>query len=141
MTFGYTLYANGNRPAYVRWIEGMASKFKPKQIFVKDAINKENSNVVPFDEYLTKIEQSKYTLVIPSYDSNTFSMYRFIEAIQRGCLPILHADCNVTDAEKSHGINLTQLKVHFPFKEVDRQDLIKYYRTKLMTFEQGFINE
>lgn len=144
LIFGYTLYANGNRPAYVDWINQTAKKFTTKQIYVKDAIEKEKSTIIPFEAYLHKIEQAQYTLVIPSYDSNTFSMYRFIEAIQRNCLPILHPECNVTDAEKSFGINLKQLMVDDTMDlarilAVDRNGLIEYYRQKLTKFERNFI--
>ncbi len=46
-------------------------------------------------EYLDLIGQSRYTLVIPPYDSESFSICRFFEAISLDCLPLIQDTCNL----------------------------------------------
>lgn len=47
-------------------------------------------------EYLGLVAKSKYTLIVRSYDQNSFSMYRVIESVFNGCVPLLHRDSNWT---------------------------------------------
>lgn len=137
MVFGYTLYDYGDRPSYVDWIDDMASKF-PKctsRIYCKNAIDKEASHVVDKETYLWMLSMSKYTMIIPSYDANCFSFYRFIEAISRDCLPILHPKCYTADVEYSFMFSLERFKNLDPLKltEEERQDLVNQLKEAFLT--------
>lgn len=52
-------------------------------------------------EYYRKLECSRYTLVIPSYDKTTFSTCRFVEAIARDCLCFVHKNVCLQDVQNT----------------------------------------
>lgn len=53
------------------------------------------------ETYLNLIAQAKYTLIVRSYDQSSFSTYRVIESVFRGCVPLLHIDSNWQILSKS----------------------------------------
>lgn len=55
-----------------------------------------------YEEYINYLENSKYTLVIPSNAITHFSYLRFIEAVLRGCIPFVYYKCNIDIIKKSH---------------------------------------
>ena len=55
-----------------------------------------------YEDYINYLENSKYTLVIPSNAINHFSYLRFIEAVLRGCIPLVYYKCNIDIIKKSH---------------------------------------
>jgi len=64
----------------------------------KEKKNKRHS----YEEYINYLENSKYTLVIPSNAVKHFSYLRFIEAVLRGCIPFVYYKCNIDIIKKSH---------------------------------------
>ena len=94
---------------------------------------------VTHDEYVRLIEKSRYTLIIPAYDVNTFSMLRFYEAVSRGCLPLIFIDTVVEDFRTSFGISksiIKEITIHshinsFSMCECRRLEIIKYLQQKL----------
>jgi hypothetical protein len=54
-----------------------------------------SNKLLPYETYLELIRSSMTTLIMPSYDSNCFSMRRFFESIANGCLPLVHEDCEL----------------------------------------------
>lgn len=65
-----------------------------KHIARKDLIDSSNE-LLSYDEYLDLLWHSKYTLIIPSYDTTTFSLRRFVEALMQDCVPIVYDKCNI----------------------------------------------
>lgn len=57
-----------------------------KYLKIDEFINRET--------YLSLIARAKYTLIVRSYDLNSFSTYRVIESVFRGCVPFLHINSN-----------------------------------------------
>lgn len=55
---------------------------------------KYNTSLIPYDEYMRHIQHAKFTLNIPSYDTNCFSLRRFFEAITNDCIPLILDTCN-----------------------------------------------
>ena len=53
------------------------------------------------DEYYDLLQQSKTTLIIPSYDKSMFCMMRFFEAMFRDCIPLISSDCNLNDVKET----------------------------------------
>jgi hypothetical protein len=96
---------NGNRSKFSEKISEIAEQFTSVNLFTKDKV-KNIDNSIPIPEYLKLIEKSKYTYILPSYDNDCFSLYRFIEAIDLDCLPLLHPDCKVEDVQKSFNVDL-----------------------------------
>ena len=60
----------------------------------------EEDTLLEVDQYNTLLQHSKYTLIIPSYDTSHFSLIRYLEAEHRGCVPLIHPDCNLQYVEK-----------------------------------------
>lgn len=53
-----------------------------------------NDKLIPYDDYLKHIASSKFTLIIPSYDVNCFSLRRFFESLTADCIPLILYNCN-----------------------------------------------
>lgn len=136
-TFGYTVLQDSERAKYVEWVNSMATKFPKSNLFVKsdcDTIDTSVSRTV----YLNKIEQSRFTLMLPSYDESCFSIYRFIESLDKKCLPIIHKSCILSEVEKSYDVDLSPLVTDEPMSESQRLELLDTYITKFMAFERGY---
>lgn len=65
--------------------------------------------------YLYNLKLSKYTIVTSPYDTNTFNMMRFMEAVICDCVPIIMPDNNLDD-----------LQLTFPdiYDKINLKDLI-----------------
>lgn len=60
-------------------------------------ITKANVGVKPQSEYLFGLAQSKFSLVVPSYDAETFSIERFFECVFCDCVPLVFSSCCLGD--------------------------------------------
>lgn len=136
-TFGYTILEKSNREEFVPAIREMISKFNTANVYVKDYQTGTDTLIDP-DAYLCKLEISRFTYMLPSYDRHCFSGYRFIEAIQNDCLPLIHPNCNRQDIELSYGIDLSPLVVTTPPSESQRLELLEYVKSKIMVVEKLF---
>lgn len=137
-TFGYTVLTL-DRGVYS--LEDIFEKFEKKNIFIKNKFTDENS-FIPRDEYLKYIKKSYYTLIIPSYDKKSISVYRIIESLYEDCLPLLHPDVNISDIETSFDVDMTPLVIKedwTKFSASKYQELLTYYKQKFLTYERGFI--
>lgn len=64
---------------------------------------KHNGPLIPYEEYLQYIKSAMFTLNIPSYDENCFSLRRFFEALTNNCIPLVLSTCNY-----KYGFNCNQ---------------------------------
>ena len=67
-------------------------------IFIRDKKIRKIDDFANYHDYLSLIEQSKYTLMLPAYDNKEFSMPRYIEGLSRECIPFITYDCMLEDA-------------------------------------------
>ncbi len=67
---------------------------KNKYLNIKTEINHK--------EYIAQLNESKYTLIAPSYDKNHFSMIRFIEAVENNCIPLVLNNCNINVIKETY---------------------------------------
>lgn len=79
-------------------------KNKKSKIFCSNKYSGENT-FISRKKYLEYISQSKYTLIIQSYEPNSFSIYRCLEAINAGCLPLFHINSNYSKLCESFDIS------------------------------------
>ena len=104
-------YFSGN----LKQRSSLIDKLCPTCDFFKDIIGKGNFKINiystaaekkqfrhSYDEYLNFLNNSKYTLVIPSNNIKHFSYLRFMEAIIRECIPFVYEECNIDIIKKSH---------------------------------------
>lgn len=91
------------------------------------------------DEYISNIKRSRYTLIIPPYDPNHFSVYRFLESIHNDCLPLITCDTYTHDFVQSFNISkeyINRITVDYStigdkvneLTENERQFLLKYFK-------------
>lgn len=80
-------------------VNSMANKQKMKIIFRIFDSKENRSNRISQTEYYEKIGQSRYTLIIPPYDIKSFSIIRFFEAVNLGCIPLIYYKCNLKELE------------------------------------------
>ena len=125
-------------------------------------ITKEDRKSIKQQDYYNKLSKSKYTLIIPSYDTSTFSMIRFLEAIMVDCLPIIYSLCDLTDLKRTfpdiytivkrklivgdiRGLDdkmtevdderiniLDEIKATKSFKKITKEEMVNKYYTKLL---------
>jgi len=57
-------------------------------LFLRDKYN-DIDTFIKKDDYLNLVKESKFTLIIPAYDTKTFSAFRYIESIYSDCLPLI----------------------------------------------------
>ena len=65
-----------------------------KHIARQDLIDS-SDELLSYSRYLNLLWHSKYTLIIPSYDTTTFSLRRFVEALMQECVPLVYDKCNL----------------------------------------------
>jgi hypothetical protein len=139
ITFGYTSM-RGERTKFEDFIEQTYSNFTTKNLYVRDK-KKDINTLVDKDLYLQKLEQSRYTIIVPSYNETCFSIYRLIEALHNDCLPIISPTCRVDELETSFGISLEPLINHPSYTEHTRLELLEYYKNIFLTFETNFVTK
>ena len=104
------------------------------------------------DMYLDTVERSKFTLIIPPYDPNHFSIYRFIESINLNCLPLITGDVNVSDFSTSFELDDNILKeIIIEYNEIGnrisniteerRVYLLNYFKDKCLQVKKNIIKE
>lgn len=100
-TFGYTILTQdrSNSTNYLNEVLNSISNLKTK-IFLRDKYNNIDT-FVKKDEYLDYIKKSRFTLIIPSYNEETFSAFRYIESIYSGCVPLILNTVDISEAKDS----------------------------------------
>ena len=69
----------------------------PESIVLKEDKYKKVREFIPKPQYLELLNDSYYTLVLPSYQRESFSYVRFIEAIAHNCIPLIMPECDLTE--------------------------------------------
>lgn len=113
-------------------------KIDNAKLFVKNKFTGEDS-FIERDEYISHIAKSKFTLILPTYDSMSFSIFRLIESIYNDCLPLIGNDCYIEEIVDSLDIDRSVISeitikydepIEFP-TEYRRIELIEYFKSKL----------
>lgn len=136
-TFGGTVYRYGKRAEHIKYAKKFSSRFASTNLYIKNVIEGVDTSI-PREKYLDKIAESKYTLILPSYDTHCFSIFRFLESIHCGCLPLIHKECNVDEVSRSYSFDLSVLKTDNVFSESDRLSLLEELRKHFIVFDRKF---
>ena len=137
LTFGYTVFPNGGRKNHINYVDEIKNNFEKNNIYCKNSITGQ-SNSIDRELYLQKIAESKYTLIIPSYDNNCFSLYRFLEAIHNDCLPLIHEDCPIDEINTQYNVDLSILKRRTSFSEIERKSILADLKNKMLVVKYLF---
>ena len=92
--FGYTASMETNRKYLSDFISNNVNENDKVLIFAKDKFIKRN-NLINQKEYFDKIKMSKFSLVAPSNDKDSFSFSRMLECISNRCIPLILEGCNI----------------------------------------------
>lgn len=105
-----------------------------KRVFVKSKIEDIDTSINRMS-YMEHIHKSKFTLIVPAYEQDCFSIYRFLESVYYGCLPLVHESCNLDGIFDCFGCTLDALVINkdninekLAMSEVERLKLVNYYR-------------
>jgi len=83
----------------------------------------ENKCMISKPRYLQRLEESRYSLVIPSYVETEFSMIRFLEIISKDCIPLIFYKTNLDSLKKLHPTFCDVIEKHSlivnPYEMVD----------------------
>lgn len=140
LTFGYTVITD-ERKNYAKKLNSFLSinNNLKYNFFVKDKFDDINTTVNR-NKYLNYIEQSKYTLIIPAYRDDMFSIYRFIESINYNCIPLIFDDVVINEFVETFDIDsniINQIVITYDqdisntIKKIDRNYLLKYFKGKI----------
>lgn len=103
-TFGYTVLTKSRSDFDIDYLISELNKNKlNSNFYIKDKF-KDIDSFITKDEYLEKIKESKYTLIIPSYDKRTFSIFRYQESIMNGCIPLILDTCFLDEVKNDFDI-------------------------------------
>lgn len=99
--FGYTILTKDRSDdlEIQSIITDLSGKIKTR-IFLRDKY-KNIDTFIKKDEYLDYIKKSRFTLIIPSYNEETFSAFRYIESIYSGCVPLILNTVDISEAKDS----------------------------------------
>lgn len=143
-TFAYTVLKTSARQDYPQFVDAVASNFKTNKIFTKNHFTGVNTSI-DSDSYSELITHSRFTMILPAYDRNSYAIDRFLTSLNSDCLPLLHSDGNMKVVEDSYGVSLQDLVIHSPddvkrFPESRRLDLLEFYKEKFLKVELGLVN-
>jgi hypothetical protein len=129
--FGYTVDIKSGRDHYPDYINKLAGKFNSSKVFCRHYATGENT-LVPKALYTEFVKESKYTFMIPSYDSTCFSIYRFIESLAEDCLPLIHPDVNLSEVSVSFNYDLSRLVRVEPFEDDEYYEVLQELKDKFL---------
>ena len=53
-------------------------------------------------QYVYDLQYAVATIVVPAYDAEAFSWFRFVESAARGCVPLVHKECSIDSIKKCY---------------------------------------
>lgn len=146
--FGMTVTAQKRYAAWLRLNGFLSTRSHTRHMFVHNT--KSTPPIyesVVRNRYMEYLAKSKYTVVIPAYNDQMFSSYRFIEAIFYDCLPLVCEDCRYEEFTQSYGIDndvFKRIVVGYDdinktidtLSESDRKSLVEYFKSKVIVTDR-----
>ena len=63
---------------------------------------KSRTTFVDQRQYVYDLQYAAATIVVPAYDAEAFSWFRFVESAARGCVPLVHKECCTDSIKKCY---------------------------------------
>ena len=76
--------------------------FDCRIVYEEKAKNSKSEKSIKQEDYDDKLAKAKFTLAIPAYDVNHFSIWRIFEALKNDCLCLVLSNCNMYDLENTY---------------------------------------
>lgn len=68
----------------------------------KVEVGKSRTMFVDQRQYVYDIQYAAATIVVPAYDAEAFSWFRFVESASRGCIPLVYKECCLDSVKKCY---------------------------------------
>lgn len=68
----------------------------------KVEVGKSRTKFVDQRQYVYDLQYAVATVVVPAYDAEAFSWFRFIESASRGCIPLVYKECCLDSVKKCY---------------------------------------
>lgn len=132
IVFGMTILTEDRLEIY-----NNVQKINNVKLFVKNKFDGTDT-FIPRDEYIDYIKQSRFTIIIPTYDKRSFSIYRLIESVYYDCLSLFTRDCYLVDIIKTFNFDERIInKLIIDYNEIkllderERLEILTYLKDKL----------
>lgn len=68
----------------------------------KVEVGKSRTKFVDQRQYVYDLQYAVATVVVPAYDAEAFSWFRFVESASRGCVPLVYKECCLDSIKKCY---------------------------------------
>lgn len=68
----------------------------------KVEVGKSRTMFVDQRQYVYDLQYAAVTIVVPAYDAEAFSWFRFVESVSRGCVPLVYKECCTDSIKKCY---------------------------------------
>lgn len=68
----------------------------------KVEVGKSRTKFVDQRQYVYDLQYATATVVVPAYDAEAFSWFRFVESASRGCVPLVYKECCLDSVKKCY---------------------------------------
>lgn len=68
----------------------------------KVEVGKSRITFVDQRQYVYDLQYAAATIVVPAYDAEAFSWFRFVESAARGCVPLVYKECCIDSVKKCY---------------------------------------
>lgn len=68
----------------------------------KVEVGKSRTMFVDQRQYVYDLQYAVATIVVPAYDAEAFSWFRFVESAARGCVPLVYKECCIDSIKKCY---------------------------------------
>lgn len=68
----------------------------------KVEVGKSRTKFVDQRQYVYDLQYAVATVVVPAYDAEAFSWFRFVESASRGCVPLVYKECCLDSVKKCY---------------------------------------
>lgn len=144
LVFGYTSVKK-QRQKYFELVNNFVERNGNlnNKIFVYDKF-KDIDTFVERPTYVDYISKARFTCILPAYCQNTFSIFRFVEALSMDCLPLVANDCYIKDVIETFSLNkdiINDIMIDFKtdkikMSETERLELLSYLKTRFFAEPQ-----
>ena len=135
-TFGYTVLTNERKTRKTQFLLDQIENSDLKyNILVRNKYLDINT-MLPKQEYLNTLKETKFTLIIPAYNKETFSIFRFQESIMCGCIPLILDTSYLYEVKKDFYIPdeiiVNETNIIEKIKTLDYDKLINLLKTETL---------
>ena len=68
----------------------------------KVEVGKSRTKFIDQRQYVYDLQYATATIVVPAYDAEAFSWFRFVESASRGCVPLVYTECCLDSVKKCY---------------------------------------